>query len=45
MTRPHDAMVGLRWVIVVFPDHTHLLFDSNYNVIIDFRVNLMSSTT
>ena len=23
---PHSAVVGLQFVIVIFPDHTHLLF-------------------
>ena len=26
MALPHDATVCLQFVIVVFPDHTHLLF-------------------
>ena len=25
---PHGAMFGLQCVIVVFPDHTHLLFET-----------------
>ena len=26
MALPHGAVFGLQYVIVVFPDHTHLLF-------------------
>ena len=28
--------VGLQYVIVVFPDHTHLLFDSQQNFFLNF---------
>ena len=27
---PHGAWVGLQFVIVVFPDHTHLLFHMTF---------------
>ena len=29
VTLPHDPWVGLQCVIVVFPNHTHLLFAIN----------------
>ena len=34
MAIPHGPWVGLQWVIVVFPDHTHLHFGFNFGAVI-----------
>ena len=34
------AWVGLQYVIVVFPDHTHLLYFSRYTSIFDSHFNV-----
>ena len=39
MTLLHGALEGLRCVIVVFPDHTHLLFDTEEEIFLALNCN------
>ena len=42
MTLTHDATVCLQFVIVLFPDHTHLLFINNSNILKTWYRNFVS---